>query len=613
MTTTEQTSRLFRFRKPRDRRTCSLEIQDITVTADDNSVVLDGLSLELEPGTKTCIVGDDEHTQTVLLSCLTGETKIASGAIRVNGTDIGELAPADIDRSLVLIPREPASRHGTIRENITAGLEGVSSFQLDWAIDQADIETFSRFLPNGLDTVISNGSGTDDAPATIVLSAGQRRKVALARALLCNPSILVLEEPTTDLGGAEEQRFLRSLDRMVAGRTLIVFSHRLVVARRADEVLVLSEGQLVRYDEASTRGALCDHSRLWDTRAPSEAAAEADAAARANGANIDHGTRTVGIERSRPEPPPVRQTVRLVRPNRNPATAPWGISIGGEITPGYVASGLLQRTEHTDVWAAWSTEREGPVRIKIPAYAPVTYHAYEQIQREFQIVKGLRHPGLAAAHEVDLEAEMPYAVFEYFDSPSLDSLVQRLGTGLDPLDVLYVGFELAGALNYLHQRGRVHLDLRTRHVRTRADTIVIADFTHSRSIGSTLPASLGSGNGRRGEHRAVAPEQRAGATAHSKMDVYSLGALMHYLAAGAVRSELTPWGQRLTPFSSLMDSSPVSLTEVVDRMLADDPADRPDAEEVLTRFRRVLPQSLYRPRIIDLEQRSHLKLVVSNN
>ncbi len=608
MTTTEQTSRLFRFRKVRDRRTCSLEVQDITVTTDDNSVVLDGLSLELEPGTKNCIIGDDESAQAAFLSCLNGETKVVSGAIRINGTDLSIMSPAEVDDSLVVIPREPSIRHATIHENITAGLEGVSRHQLQWAIEHTGIESFVRFLPRGLDTVVSDGTGDGDIPAAIVLSAGQRRRVALARALLRNPSILVLEEPTSDLGAREEKRFLRSLDRLVGGRTLIVFSRRLALARKVDRVLVLSGGTLVDYDESVTKGAICDHSRLWDNPGSDDPEIE-PSATRARGAESSPKVADPMIESA----PPVRQTVRLIRPQPNPSSGPWGITVGGEIAPGYVASGLLERTEHTDVWAAWSVDREGPVRIKIPASAPVTYHAFEQIQREFKIVDGLRHPGVSAVHEVDVDAEMPYAVFEYFDSPSLSSLISRLGTGLDPLDVLYVGFELAGALNYVHQRGRVHLDLRSRHVRTRADTIVITDFTNSRSIGSSLPATLGTGNGRRGEHRAIAPEQRAGAIADPAMDIYSLGALMHHAAAGTVRSERTEGVRRLIPFSELMRSAPVSLTEIVDRMLAEDPADRPDAEEVLTRFRRVLPQSLYHPRIVDLEQQPHLQLVASNN
>jgi ABC-type multidrug transport system ATPase subunit len=581
MTTIEQTSRFFRFRKLRDRRTCSLEVNNITVVNDDDTVLLDELRLELEPGTKTCIVSSDGPAQAALLSALIGETKVSSGSIFLNGVDISLMSTEDLGNTVALVPQDPWIKHASIRENLTFGLQGISTYQIEWAARLTQLDAFARYLPDGLDTVVSDGR---DA-GTIVPSMGQRRRIGLARALLRNPSILVLEEPTTDLSSAEEQLLLRSLDKIVAGRTLIVASHRMRLARRADNVLVLHNGKLEPYDEAATQGTINDHAKLWDRRMPPSVAAPA--------------TR--------------RQSIRLVRPTPLAVSDPWGITVGKELVPGYVASGLVGRTEHTDVWAAWSTAKEGPVRVKVPAQAPVTYHAYEQLQREFRMASSLRHPGLGRAHEVDLDAEMPYAVFEYLDSPSLRSLVTKLGRGLDALDVLYVGFELAGALNYLHHRGRVHLNLRARHIRTRSDTIVIADFSQCRTIGSRLPAPIGSGNGHRGEHRAVAPEQQAGAPAHPKMDIYSLGALMHYAAAGAVMAETTVRGPRLTPFSTLLESAPISLTELVDRMLAEDPADRPDAEEVLTRFRRVLPQSLHRPRITDLEQRPHLQLVVSNN
>lgn len=581
MTTIEQNPRFAGLLRLRDRRTCSLEVRNVVATDDDGSPVLDGVSLELEPQQKICIVGSADTGQATLLSLLVGQRRPDSGSIFLNGLDINVMSRDSIARTVGLVPKDPWIKPGTIADNIAFGMRDVPNHQVEWAARVANVTAFARYLPNGLDTAVSN----EHQDGCLVLAAGQRRRIALARVLLRNPSILVLEEPTSGLTTGEEILFLDALHRAANGRTLVVASHRVTVASRVDRVMVLQRGKLVPYSETETRGTAHDHAGLWDVRVPT--------------VEVPATTRS--------------QTLRPTSQAARPVSEPWGIAPGTLLTPGYVASGLLGRSTHTDVWAAWSHEREAPVRIKIPSERPVTYHAYEQLARESRIVSRLSHPGMAKAHDLELEAELPYAVFEFFDSPSLAAVVRKQRTGLEALDVLYIGFELAGALNYLHQKGYAHLNLRPRHVRTRADTIVITDFGDVRPIGSAIPTGLGSGNGHRGEHHMAPPEQRPDVTVNAKMDIYSLGALMHVAAAGRIITRATSVGPQLVPFSDLLASAPVSLTGMVDRMLAHDPADRPDAEEILRRFRRVLPESLYRPRITDLESRPHLQLVVSNN
>jgi hypothetical protein len=97
------------------------------------------------------------------------------------------------------------------------------------------------------------------------------------------------------------------------------------------------------------------------------------------------------------------------------------------------------------------------------------------------------------------------------------------------------------------------------------------------------------------------------------MDIYSLGALLHFLAAGGVRTEDSLSGKRLIPFAALADTGPITLTTMVERMLAADPVDRPDAEEILTRFRRVLPSSMYRPRILTMDESPVREPAIANN
>ncbi len=550
----------------------------MTVRRSDGSILLRNVSLEAASGEKICIVGGTDESRQGLIDVLSAKTVPSDGVVLVNGIDIGILSRRTIRNTTATVPERPTIIQASIVENIAHGLSGISRHQVDWAAEQALVTAFAQYLPRGLDTVIGDGS----VAGPIVPSLGQQRRIALARALLQNPDLLIVIEPTSGLGKNEERLVIEALDNVVRGRSLIAVSQRVTVARKVDRVLVLEDTRLAEYNESGTRGTHRDHAKLW--------------------------------RRPTPTIPKVRRQMDAVALRSVPSTPvsePWGITVGSEVVPGYVATGLLGRTRHADVWAAWSQARQAPVRVKIPAHAPVSYQAHTQLRNEAKVMSSIRHPGFAECHRFDLDASLPYAVFELLDTPTVETVATQQ-KGLDPLDVFYMGFELAESLNYLHKRGYVHLGLRPRSIQTRSGTVVIMECSQAVETGSIIPRPEGSGSGRRGEHTAHAPETRPGAVAAESMDVYSLGALMHFAAAGRVVSR-SRQPLQLVPFDEIVTSGPRLLTSMVQRMLAPDPSDRPSAEEALARFRRVLPQSMYRPRVGNLDDAPNIQLVVSNN
>ncbi len=564
--------------EPRGR---TLEIKNLTFTDDDGERVLDDVTLDLTAGSKTCIVGSTGRDQAALLALILGLYRGERGNIMVDGTDVASLPLDDSRSTMALVLQDPWLRHGSIADNIIFGHPGVTRGDLEAVGDLIGFDDLLDDLIEGYDAPVIGDNGRQ----VLRLTAGQRRRIALARALVRNPGVLLFEEPTTGLGTDEERQMIRAIDVATHGRTTLMATHRLNLARRCDNVMVIEDGNIVPY-QGSENGK--EHADLWDLQVPPVVTAK------------DND----------------RSHLRLIKPNDpptpQPTNSPWGITIGTELAPGYLASGLLSRSTHTETWVAWSVEREEPVRVKIPRENPVVYPAFEQLFREYKTLKNCNHPGLAAIYGADLDAEMPYAVFEYLDSNSLSKVSQRRGEGMEALDILYAGFELAGAINYLHQRGLVHLNLRASCVRTREDTIVITDFGSTLPIGAELPKHASSMRGRRVERRFYAPEFLPGRAADPKMDVYALGALMHRATAGSVMRAASG-GVGLAPYGSLTKTAPGPMPEIIDAMLSPDPADRPEAEEILSSFRRILPSSLVRPRVSTAARTPRLRLVGVNN
>ncbi len=596
MTTIDDSPRSVFGRRPRsaEPRSCSVEVRNLTFTDDDGRRLLDGASLVAAPGSKTCVVGSTARDQAALLALILGLHRPDRGSVTVDGRDVGSLALRAVRTAVAVVLRDPWLTDDTIADNIAFGLPGLGRNDIEAVGCLIGLDRFVDTLPDRYDTRVGTGAqpGDHDAtpaerPATATLTLGQRRRVALARALVRNPGVLLLEEPTTDLGTDEERQMIRAIDAAAHGRTTIMATHRLNLARRSDSVLVIDAGRIVPY---RGNGHGSDHASLWDLRVPPVVAPKTS-----DGSHL----RLVGPDDRKPP---------------RPSSVPLGITIGSELAPGHLASGLLGRNADTETWVAWSVDREEPVRIKIPRHDPVPYPAFDQLFREYRTLRALHHPGLVTTHGADLDAERPYVVLEYLDSTSLARVAQRRSEGMDPLDVLYTGFELAAAIDHLHKRGFVHLNLRARHVRTRQDTIVLTDFTHCRPIGSPLPEPTSSVRTRRLEHRYFPPETQPGRPADPKMDVYALGALLHRATAGSLITRVTSAGVGLVPYRSLSDEAPAVMADTVDRMLCRDPADRPDAAEVLSEFRRILPRSLVRPRVSTAAARSpRLEVVAANN
>lgn len=585
MKRTEHSPRLRFGRRPRSSEPCSssLEIRNLTYTDDDGNNLLRGASLVAPAGSKTCIVGSNGKDQAALLALTLGLYRPERGSIRIDDEDVTVLDSDSTRRSVALVLQDPWLAEGTVAENIAFGHPGVGRNDIEAIGHLLGLDQFISLLPRRYNTVIATG---DEKPI-IDLSIGQRRRIALARALIRNPGILLIEEPTADLGIDEERLMVRAIDAASHGRTTVIATHRLSLARRSDAVIVIENGRTVPY---KGNNPAADHSQLWDLRVPPIVTNQAK--------NKSH-LRLVGRDDRRAP---------------KPTSTPWGITIGSEIAPGYLASGLLSRNALTETWVAWSVEREEPVRVKIPRHDPVSYAAFNQLFREYKTLKGLNHPALAATYGADLDAEMPYVVFEYLDSTSLSRIAQRRSEGMEALDILYTGCELAGAINYMHKQGFVHLNLRARNVRTRQDTIVITDFMHCLPIGSPLPEPTGPIRARRLEHRYFAPEVLPGRAADPKMDIYALGALMHRATAGSVVTRVTSAGVGLVPYQSLTESAPGPMADMVDAMLSRDPAERPEADQVLSEFRRILPRSLVRTRVSTVAARSQLiRLVGANN
>jgi ATP-binding cassette subfamily B protein len=202
-----------------------------------NRSVIRGLDLQIRPGEMIGLVGHSGSGKSTLVNLICRFYDVSDGAISVDGTDIRRFGVADYRRNIGLVLQEPFLFFGTIAENIAYGKPGATRAEIVAAARAAHAHEFILRLPQGYDSLVGErGQG---------LSGGERQRISIARALLIDPRILILDEATSSVDTETEKEIQRALDNLVQGRTTIAIAHRLSTLRKADRLVVMDRGQVV--------------------------------------------------------------------------------------------------------------------------------------------------------------------------------------------------------------------------------------------------------------------------------------------------------------------------------------------------------------------------------
>ncbi|OWW19955.1 ABC transporter transmembrane domain-containing protein [Noviherbaspirillum denitrificans] len=214
-----------------------------------NRAVLRGVDLAIKPGEMIGLVGHSGSGKSTLVNLICRFYDVSEGAILVDGVDIRSLPVAEFRRHIGLVLQEPFLFFGTIADNIAYGKPDATREEIMAAARAANAHEFILRLPHGYDSLVGERGQT--------LSGGERQRISIARALLIDPQLLILDEATSSVDTTTEKEIQKALDNLVRGRTTIAIAHRLSTLRQADRLVVLDKGQIVevgQHEELLARG-----------------------------------------------------------------------------------------------------------------------------------------------------------------------------------------------------------------------------------------------------------------------------------------------------------------------------------------------------------------------
>ena len=236
-----------------------IALEDVNFSYVDNFPVLNDVSINIKKGSTTAIVGSTGSGKSTLIKLLLRLYDVKAGKIKFDDIDIKDLNVHSLRKTIGLVSQDIFLFEGTVFENIAYGNLEASNGDIWKAAKLSESDEFINLLPNKEDTIVGERGQK--------LSGGQRQRISIARAILKNPEILILDEATSAVDNETEAAIQRSLDTLKEGRTVIAIAHRLSTIRNADIIYVLEKGQIV---ESGTHEELVKlkkvYANLWDVQ-----------------------------------------------------------------------------------------------------------------------------------------------------------------------------------------------------------------------------------------------------------------------------------------------------------------------------------------------------------
>jgi len=214
-----------------------IEFNDVSFQYTSEKEVLHHVSLKIEPGETIALVGPTGAGKTTIANLAARFYEVSAGAVTVDGYDLRQVTQNSLHRQMGLVPQDPFLFSGTVADNIRFGRPDADDEAVYAAARQANADSFIRNLPDGYQTKILEGGAN--------LSVGQRQLICIARALLVDPRLLIMDEATSSVDTLTEALIQDALSRLLHGRTAIVIAHRLSTVRNADRIYVIDDGRIV--------------------------------------------------------------------------------------------------------------------------------------------------------------------------------------------------------------------------------------------------------------------------------------------------------------------------------------------------------------------------------